>query len=259
MTLRATFDALRAGGELALIPYVTAGFPTLDASLDSVRELAEAGADIIEVGIPFSDPVADGPTIQYASQVALDGGFRLPDLLTALQDVDVTQPLVLMSYLNPLMAMNGEDVFARMAAVGIRGLIVPDLPVEEASEWSSRAKANAIEMVFLAAPTSGESRLRAIAEQSTGFVYFVSVAGITGERAELPAGLCDRIRRFKTLSETPVAVGFGISQAAQIRSLMAVADGVVVGSRIITAIRRGENVGELIRELKSACRSAETC
>jgi len=252
MTLDETFAALRSRSEMALIPYLTAGFPSLDASIENVGVLAASGADIIEIGIPFSDPVADGPTIQYASHTALENGFRLETLLDALEGITVNRPLVAMSYLNPLMAMERDKLFARLKASHITGLIVPDLPVEEADGWVDRCREHAISLVFLAAPTSGVDRLKRIVEQSEGFVYYVSLTGITGVRTTLPQELHAAITSLKKMTDKPVAVGFGISTPKHVRSLTGIADGVVVGSRFIEALRRDEDLAALTRQFKEA-------
>jgi len=263
VTLRETFDKLRRRDELALIPYQTAGFPTLEASLNNLRVLAEHGADVLEVGIPFSDPIADGPTIQYSSHMALKNGVRLKDILAALQQLALPCPLVMMSYLNPLLAYGRERLFADMEAARIAGLIVPDLALEEAEEWLAAARQRDVSIVFLLAPTSTDERIRRIAELTTSFIYAVSLTGTTGARKELYAGLpkfLNRIRAVTTAGESagryiPVVVGFGISAPEHIRALRGQADGVVVASRIIDAIRRGEEWTGLVESLKAATRS----
>jgi tryptophan synthase alpha chain len=263
MTLRETFDTLRRRDELAFIPYQTAGFPTLEESLKNLRILAEHGADLLEVGIPFSDPIADGPTIQYASHVALENGVRLKDILTALKRLALPCPLIMMSYLNPLLAHGRERLFADMQAAGISGLIVPDLALEEADEWLAAARQCDVSIVFLLAPTSTDERIRRVAELTTGFIYAVSLTGTTGARKELYAGLPTFLNRVRGETEDdggagrciPLVVGFGISAPEHIRALRGQADGVVVASRIIDAIRRGEEWTGLVESLKAATRS----
>ncbi len=255
MTVGQVFEKLRERGEMALVPYLTGGFPTLAEFEQRLVEVSAAGADLIEVGIPFCDPIADGPTIQLSSQVALKAGARLEVLLERLARVRVPQPLVAMSYLNPLLAFGRERLLQGLRAAGVAGLIIPDLPVDEADEWAAAARAGGVSLVLMAAPTSPDERLARIGAASAGFIYAVSVAGTTGARSELPAALPAFLRRLRAATEKPVAVGFGISRPEQVRSLRGLADGVVVGSRLVDAIREGEDVGALVRALKSATRS----
>ena len=237
------------------MPYQTAGFPTLAQSLDNLQTLAENGADILELGIPFSDPIADGPTIQHSSQVALREGVCLKDVLAALRGRSFGCPLVLMSYLNPLIAYGQERLLTEMRAAGVAGLIVPDLALEEADGWRAAAGAHDISIAFLLAPTSPEDQIRRTAEVSDSFIYAVSLTGTTGARSALHAGLPDFLNRIRAASDKPVVVGFGISAPEHVRALRGLADGVVVASRIIDAIRRGAEWIELVRSLKAATRS----
>lgn len=253
-TIRDVFDACRQRSELALIPYLTGGFPSLAIFAQHLRAVTTSGADLIEVGIPFSDPIADGPTIQYSSQVALRGGATLAALFDVLRDVRVQQPLIFMSYLNPLLAFGQERLLSEMQKAGVRGLIIPDLPAEEAADWQAATQATKIDLIFLAAPTSPEVRLKEIAERSSGFIYAVSRTGITGAQDDIQIGLTDFLSRIRALTKTPLAVGFGISQPDHIRALRGIADGAVVGSRLVDAIRNGEEVGTLVKELKEATR-----
>jgi tryptophan synthase alpha chain len=254
VTLRETFDKLRSRNELAFMPYQTAGFPTLEESLRNLRILAEHGADLLEVGIPFSDPIADGPTIQYSSQVALDNGVRLKGILAALRRLELPCPLVMMSYLNPLMAYGREELFADMQAARIAGLIVPDLALEEADGWLASAWEHGVSIAFLLAPTSPDDDIRRTAEFTTGFIYAVSLTGTTGVRKALHAGLPSFLKRIRAVTDKPIVVGFGISVPEHIRVLRGQADGVVVASRIIDAIRRGEEWTGLVESLKAATR-----
>lgn len=254
MTLRETFDTLRARDELAFMPYQTAGFPTLEDSLQNLRRLAAQGADLLELGIPFSDPIADGPTIQYSSHVALANGVRLEDIIAALRKLDFRCPLVMMSYLNPLLAYGRERLFADLEAARVDGLIVPDLALEEADDWLAAARPHGISMVFLIAPTSADERIRRAAQLTDGFLYAVSLTGTTGAREALHAGLPAFLKRIRAMTDKPVVVGFGISAPEHVRELRGHADGVVVASRIIDAIRRGEEWTGLAESLKAATR-----
>ncbi len=255
VTLSETFRNAAQRRELVLIAYLTAGYPTRAAFLEHLRAVEQAGADVIEIGVPFSDPMADGPTIQQTSQEALRGGARLCDILADLRDTPAARPRVLMSYLNPLLAL--EDRLApALREARIEALVVPDLPLEEADAWQTTLKAASVALVFLAAPTSSEERLRAIGQRSESFVYAVTVTGITGARRELPAELPQFLARLRAACSRPVAVGFGISDAAHIRGLHGMADGVVVGSRLMQAIGAGEDLAALVQTLKSATREA---
>ena len=252
--LQQTFAQLRERNELGFMPYQTAGFPSLAESLQNLKLLEQHGADILELGVPFSDPIADGPTIQHSSQAALAAGVRLPDVLTALEDVSLSCPLVLMSYLNPLMAYGTERLFADMQAAGCSGLIVPDLPLEEAPPWLAAARRHDISIIFLLAPTSTDERIRQAAALSDSFIYAVSLTGTTGARSELYSGLPAFLSRIRAVTDRPIVVGFGISRPEHVRSLHAHADGIVVASRIIDAIRRGDDWLPLVESLKAATR-----
>jgi tryptophan synthase alpha chain len=259
MTLRETFETLRARDELAFMPYQTAGFPTLEQSLGNLRLLAGHGADLLEIGIPFSDPIADGPTIQYSSHAALKNGVRLRDVLAALRPVELPCPLVMMSYLNPLMAYGRDKLFTDMRAARISALIIPDLALEEADAWLTAARRHGISIVFLLAPTSTNDRIRRAAALTDGCLYAVSLTGTTGARNTLGAGLPEFLRRIRSVTDQPVLVGFGIAAPEHIRTLHGHADGVVVASRIIDAIRRGEEWIGLVESLKAATRSCGHC
>jgi len=255
MMLSDIFQQLRARDELAFMPYQTAGYPTLEGSLANLRLLADCGADLLEVGVPFSDPMADGPTIQYSSQQALANGVTLRDTLKALRDFKAPCPLVMMSYLNPLMAYDREPLFSDMQAGGVSGLIVPDLPLEEAEEWIEPARRNDVSIVFLLAPTSTDERIRMTADLTDGFIYAVALTGTTGARRDLSAHLPTFLKRIRAVTDKPVVVGFGISTPEHVRALHGLADGVVVASRIVEAIRTGKEWTELAKSLKAATRT----
>lgn len=253
MTLAALFASAKARGEIALIPYVTAGYPTLPASLEFIDQAAAAGADAIEVGLPFSDPVADGPTIQFASHQALTAGFKTRGLLEALAARPARVPLILMTYLNPLLAL-GPKAFATLAASGIGAVVIPDLPEEEAASMSDEAARVGIDLVLLAAPTSSEKRLGRIGSASRGFVYVVGVVGTTGARRAADPALPQILDLARHATSLPLVAGFGLSEPSHIQAITAHADGAIVGSRLVDAIRQGEDFAALIRSFKQATR-----
>jgi len=259
MTIDGTFAGLRRRRETALVTYTMGGFPTLADSLAHIAIMAEHGADILEVGVPFSDPIADGPIIQHASQCALRHGTTLKDILAGLHSMDVEQPIVLMSYLNPLLAYGKERRLEDIQSAGIQGLIIPDLPMEEATDWLACTDATDVSLIRLVAPTSPDERVQEIAGRSSGFVYCVSLTGTTGVRSELGIGLDSLLDRVRKATDLPVAVGFGVSSPDHVCALHGKADAVVVGSRIIRAIGEGEDVPRLVRTLKQATRSNNKC
>ena len=219
----------------ALIVYVCAGDPSLEVTERLVHRLVESGADIIELGVPFSDPIADGPVIQAASERALAAGTTLRRILAMvkrLRGQGLDAPLALMSYLNPIHAL-GEPAIGSVADAGVDALILPDVPYDEAPPWRAAIEAAGMDLVGLAAPTTDEARLRAIGASSSGFLYYVSVTGVTGVRAALPESLPSQLRAARAVSRVPVAVGFGVDSPAQARALAAHADGVIVGSAVV--------------------------
>jgi tryptophan synthase alpha chain len=242
------FAALRARGERALIPFVTAGDPDLGTSEALVLAMAEAGADLIELGVPFSDPIAEGPTIQRASERALAGGTSLRRVLELSKRVrarcDV--PLLLMGYANPFYAM-GPRHFAQAAAeAGVDGFIVPDLPPEEGEDLYSAAAAAGVDGVLLAAPTTTPARLALLGARTRGFLYFVSLTGVTGVRAEIAADLEACVARARTVCPHPICVGFGVSTPEQAGAIGRYADGVVVGSAIVDLVERARTPDEAV-------------
>jgi tryptophan synthase alpha chain len=240
------FAAARAEGRAALMPYYTLGYPNADVSEAVVRAIAGAGADLIELGVPFSDPLADGPTIQRSTQVALEQGMtvaRCLALTARLRQAGVAQPLLLMGYVNPVLAYGTARFVADAAAAGADGLILPDLPPEEAAapalgEIEAACAAHGLALVCLAAPTTTDERLALLAARTRGFLYLVSVAGVTGARVGLPADLAAFVGRARAVARTPVAVGFGIATPEQARAVGQLADGVIVGSALISAVDR---------------------
>jgi tryptophan synthase alpha chain len=262
--LAETFATLRRRGERALIPYFTAGDPSLAVSARLVAEASRQGADVIEIGVPFSDPLADGPVVQRATQRALAAGVTLPRVLEMVREMkgDVTAPLVFLTYYNPILSF-GLKAFCQTAAeVGLAGVMVADLPPEEAGPLHAEAGPVGLDVIHFVAPTSPPARMKTIAKASQGFIYMVSVTGITGERALLPADLVANLRTLKRITDKPVCVGFGISTAAQAEEVGRVADGVIVGSAIVRLVERHagsaallNEVGRFIAALKAPLRS----
>jgi len=234
----ALFQLLKGARRTALIPYVTAGFPSRRSTLDLLLGAEDAGADVIEVGIPFSDPMADGPVIQGTSHHALAAGMRVADAFRiAERFVSRSRvPLLFMTYYN-LVVQHGLRAFVRDARqAGVEGLIVPDLPPEEAGELRSEAADADVALTFLCAPTSSDERIRRVCRATTGFVYLVALRGVTGARAALPADLDAFVKRVRGLTDQPLCVGFGISTPDQARTVGRIADGVIVGSALLKAI-----------------------
>ena len=258
------FRALADAGELGLIAYITAGDPSLDASAKIVLAAAEAGADIIELGVPFSDPVADGPVIQRASERALRNGATLAGVLELVRDLraHTDVPLVLFSYFNPILQMGLQKFAESAASAGADGVLITDLTPEEADEYRATVRAQGLDAIFLAAPTSTDQRLARIAAASTGFLYLVSRTGVTGEREALPEGLPALVRRIRNFATLPIAVGFGISLPSHVSVLGGIADAVVVGSALMAEVENADSVdtavaavASRVRALKNAARS----
>lgn len=221
------------------MPYLMGGFPDLEASKDVGKACADAGADIVELGVPFSDPLADGPVIHDAATRALRAGTTLDGVLEVCETLAARVPVVLMAYANPILSVGAEAFAVRAAWAGAAGLIVPDVPHGEAQELRAVCDRHGVALVPLATPTTGTERLRAIAREARGFLYTVSVAGTTGEREHLDPQLRDTVARVREASRIPVAVGFGISSARQAREVARLADGVIVGSRVVRAADEG--------------------
>ena len=224
--------------EGALIAYLMAGDPDYDQSLTALRAVADAGADIIELGVPFSDPMADGKVIQLAAIRALEAGTYLPQIFSLVTKFreDHTTPLLLMTYWNPILQYGIERTCQDAITAGVDGLLITDLPPEEATEWLAVAKTYGIDTIFLLAPTSPEKRIKLVAEVGSGFTYCVARLGVTGEQAELPADLFALITRIKEFTTAPVAVGFGVTTLDQVHQICQHADGVVVGSALVKLI-----------------------
>ncbi|MDQ3569393.1 MAG: tryptophan synthase subunit alpha [Actinomycetota bacterium] len=251
--LEAHLRSRRHSGRKLLVPYVTAGLG--DHWLEVIEAMAAAGADAVEVGIPFSDPVMDGPTIQEASQRALDGGATPLGLLGQLEGVDVDIPLVAMTYYN-LVFRTGHRRFARsLAASGVSGAVVPDLPLEELEDWARAAEDAAVATVLLASPVTPDDRLVRICERTRGFVYGVSVMGITGERQSLAESAAIMAKRLKAVTDKPVLIGFGVSTPSHAVEAAAEADGVIVASALMRRLLDGaspEDLGAFVADLRAA-------
>lgn len=236
------FRQLRAAGKRALIPYAVAGHPTHDSTLATMHAMVDGGADIIELGVPFSDPMADGPVIQRATEAALANGTRLRDVLAAVtrfRQTDSQTPVVLMGYLNPIERM-GTQAFAQAAeAAGVDGVLVVDLPPEEADELVPVWRAHGIDPIFLLAPTSTPDRIAAVAKAASGYVYYVSLNGVTGAALIDLDAVLSRVEQIQAVTGLPVGVGFGIRDAATAKAISARADAIVIGSKLIQIIEDG--------------------
>ncbi len=257
------FARSKAEKRPALIAYVCAGDPSIETTARVVPRLARAGADLIELGIPFSDPIADGPTIQAAGQRSLQAGttpLKVLELAAALRRDGLATPLLLMTYLNPILAFGLEDFFRRAADAQVDGVLVPDLPLDEEAPVKLAAGRHRLDLVLFAGPTTHPDRLARIGRATQGFLYFLSVTGVTGARGALPAELPGQLAAARAASKAPVAVGFGISTPEQAKALAPHADGIIVGSAIVAALHRsGGDPGppaDLVRSLAVALRGS---
>ena len=257
------FAELRASGELGIVAYITAGDPSFDATLKYVLALAEAGADVIELGVPFSDPLADGPTIQRASERALKAGASLAGVLNLVRRIRQASqvPLVLFSYYNPILQMGLEKFASSAADAGADGVLVTDLTPEESGDYRRILAAHHLDTIFLGAPTSTDERLAKIAACSSGFLYLISRTGVTGAKDALPDDLPALLRRARSVTQLPIAVGFGISLPGHVSVLGGLADAAVVGSALVSEIEKAPSVaaaavalGDRLRALKEAAR-----
>ncbi|MEL6610393.1 MAG: tryptophan synthase subunit alpha [Pseudomonadota bacterium] len=257
----AKFADLRAAGKKAFVAYVMAGDPDYDTALEVVKGLPAAGVDIIELGLPFTDPMADGPTIQLAGQRALENGMTLDktlDVARALRAEDDTTPIVLMGYYNPIYS-RGVDLFLSQAKeAGIDGLIIVDLPPEEDSELCIPAQEAGLNFIRLATPTTDDARLPAVLQNTSGFVYYVSITGITGAAAAQATDVAPEVARIKSATDLPIIVGFGIKTPDNARDIASVADGAVVGSAIVERIGAGENAADVLAFVKSLADGAHS-
>ncbi|MCP4207410.1 MAG: tryptophan synthase subunit alpha [Shimia sp.] len=250
----AKFAELKAQGKKAFVAYVMAGDPDYDTSLEVVKGLPSAGVDIIELGLPFTDPMADGPTIQLAGQRALEGGMTLQrtlDLATEFRRTDTTTPIVLMGYYNPIYSRGVDKFLIDAQTAGIDGLIVVDLPPEEDNELCIPAQAAGMNFIRLATPTTDNKRLPKVLQNTSGFVYYVSITGITGSAEAEATDVGPEVARIKDSTDLPVIVGFGINTPEKARNIASVADGAVVGSAIVSQIAAGKPVSDVLAFVKS--------
>jgi tryptophan synthase alpha chain len=243
-----------SGKKAALMPYLMGGHPDIETSRACLEAAIEAGADLIELGIPFSDPLADGPIIHAAGTEALAAGVKPGDVLELCQQIAERVPVLLMVYANVVLSHGGEDFARRAADAGAAGLIVPDLPHEESQTVREACEAAGLALIPLVAPTTTPTVLAEIGADATGFIYAVSLVGITGERGELPPGISGLVERIRASTEVPVAVGFGISTGEQAAAVGELADGVIVGSRVVRAAGEAgpQGVREVVTELAAA-------
>lgn len=251
--IESTFSRLKGEGRTGFVAFVTVGYPSVEATLEVVPALVEGGADLIELGIPFSDPLAEGPTIQRSSFKALENGVTPAlclDVLRKLREAGLQAPVVPMGYYNPLLAYGIEEFCRDAAGAGADGLIIVDLPPEESLPLHEACEKHGLKLIYLLAPTSTQERIDAIARLASGFVYCVSVTGVTGAREELPEGLSAFIERVRRATDLPVAVGFGISQRKHFHSVARIADAAVIGSAVIDVID-GSDPSEMAARVKA--------
>lgn len=256
----ACFNALRQRGECALIPFLTAGDPDLATTAEALRILDRAGADLIELGVPYSDPLADGPVIQAAATRALQKGVKLDDVLAIVREVhqDIAAPIILFTYYNPIFYQGVEVFLDKIKAAGVKGLVVPDLPLEESDRLLEATAERGLELILLVAPTSSPERQTAIAKKSQGFVYLVSVTGVTGVRTEVGSRVEALLAGMRQVTDKPIGVGFGISQPEQAEQVKAWgADAVIVGSAMVKRLAEG-TPAEGLQALETFCRELKT-
>ncbi|MFH0926017.1 MAG: tryptophan synthase subunit alpha [bacterium] len=242
------FKQLKKEKKKALVIYITAGDPTLEITKSLVKEIANQGVNLIELGIPFSDPVADGRTIQKASLRALKSGTNLKKILKLVQDVrqSVDLPIVLMGYYNPIYKYGYDKFISDSLRAGVDGVIIPDLPPDEDNEFVEMAKDKGLDSIFLLAPTSSEKRIALITKKSRGFIYYVSLTGVTGTRNQLSETIRDKVKQIQLSTVLPIIVGFGISNPTQAKEVSLAADGVVVGSAVVNIIEKHINSPDLV-------------
>lgn len=246
-----SFERLKREGKRGFVPFITAGDPDLRTTRELIVELARAGATLIELGVPFSDPMADGPVIQRASERALQHRFGIEEVLEIVRETreQLSTPIVLFSYFNPLLQFGIERLAREANRAGADGVLVTDLTPEESGEFAPTLRANALDMIFLVAPTSTNARLQMVAEQASGFIYAVSRAGVTGTRESVSAEAEKLVTRMRRFSDLPIAVGFGVSNAAQVAEVWRYADAAVVGSALVAQIEKLNGAPDLVRQI----------
>ena len=251
------FKVIRSRGKKAFIPFFTAFYPSPELFRELLLTADEEGSDFVEIGIPFSDPLADGKMIQHSSHWSLERGFSLPRLLEEVARIkeEVNTSLILMSYLNPIVARGIEKFGRELKEAGVDGVIVPDLPLEESFPLKEVLSANGIDLIYLVAPTTSEERIRRIGDQSSGFIYLVSLTGVTGVRDKLPQDLVCYVERVRKATPKPICVGFGISNAEQAKRVAELADGVIIGSAIVSLIKGREEEKEVLQEIRAFLKS----
>jgi len=238
-----TFKQLKIKNESAFMPFMTLGYPTIEKSIELIKSMAKAGADFIELGIPFSDPLADGATIQLSSQVALKNGMTLNkglEIVKKLRDDGIKTPFLMMGYANPFLAYGIEKFAADASMAGIDGLIIPDLPPNEAGDWIKYMKPKGIDLIFFLAPTTSKERMEKVIGLASGFIYCISVAGVTGARDSLPPGIKDFVGGIKQKTSLPICIGFGISKKEHVKEVSSFADGSIMASAIIKELESCE-------------------
>ena len=249
--IKEVFQNVKSKDKKALITYITVGDPHISVSREIIRQLIENGADILELGVPFSDPTADGPVIQAASQRALKTGINLTDILALVKEIrQVSQiPLILFSYYNPLFVVGAQEITQRAKKAGVDGLLVVDLPYEEADELKKYTDQADLDLIFLLAPTSNDARIKMISQKARGFLYYISMTGVTGSTLSEGQYIEKDIRRIKKYTDLPIAIGFGISTPEQAQAMGKFADGVVVGSAIVRLIEENRNSPQLLKKV----------
>jgi tryptophan synthase alpha chain len=249
-----TFKSLKKKGGKALIPYIMAGDPSLDVTKQFVLDLEAAGADIIELGVPFSDPLADGPTIQKAAERALTNGTTLKKVLGLVREIRQVSdiPLILMTYYNPVFKMGIEPFIKNAVSAGVDGVIIPDLIPDEAEDFIKLARMHGLDTIYLLAPTSTPDRINRVVKASTGFIYYVSITGTTGSKLTIKKTMKDNLNSIRGITSKPVAVGFGISTPGEASAIASLADGVIVGSAIVKLIAQGKSIKNYVKSLRKA-------
>lgn len=249
-----TFKKLRKIGRKALIPYIMAGDPDLEATKKYIHDLESSGADIIELGVPFSDPLADGPTIQRAAERSLKKGTTLRKVLGLVKEIRKTSeiPLILMTYYNPIFKMGVESFIKKAVKAGVDGVIIPDLIPDEADEFMKLSRQHNLDTIFLLAPTSTDERIQKVTKASTGFIYYVSITGITGAKLSMGNLMKDTLKTVCMSTTKPVAVGFGVSNAKEATSISKLADGVIIGSAIVKLIAKKKSIKSFVKEIRKA-------